>query len=1004
MRILIFTDLHLHLWRKFGLDLRTGLPRRLVEQLAVMDKVGNIILEKKVDMAAFVGDLLHKVGEVPVEVTNFAHDKIKKWGIPVYFVPGNHDIVNREDPKWYESSVHFFQQNYWFQTPGPAILVKNSVKILGIGFGDYAKYEKDGEEIKGYDLVFIHDTPAGAMIGGYKMDTGVDWKKLAKNNKWVFFGHVHYGQKLSYNCIVVGSLMDLDFGDLGDKGVYIYDSETDKVEFVPVESPRFITVDTADMIKDEKNYYRVLNSEKRIDLPNAVSVVVPKFYDERIKATDLYGIAKEWADLQGAPEGHLAYIKGKLENFDEVRVAVTKGFIKSVEIENFGSVGKAHYRLQRGGGFTLVAGESDVFGSNGAGKTTVTGDAILWCLFGETTKGLTGDDVIRRGQDDAVVTVFIQDSDRAYFITRSRKKGLLVNAISADGKFDFGDMVKGLRHSDRQRVLEQQVLGFDRVLFMASCYFSQEDIITITGLGDTDRNNFITDLLGFSKYDRLYSICDDDMKKLNSFIDLDNNNIQQLNNKIENEKSKISVHEGRVEYCKKEISNTKVKMRNLNDLINGKEFEISAIKSVSVDEEVASTKEQLKKIEESIADAEKQKDLIWKDKEKAEEQYYTANSLKSKVVSEIKGIQRMIDEEEKKANKVMNSETGATCEYCGGIVDPANIGKYVADCRLKIVGYQSELAKLEESRVAHVTEEDRATGEVGSAKSKLKIVEESISSWKKMKTAWSDKAEMLSKKAKESEFKKSELLGDIKSYQRSIKDCEDTLLRLGDDAQDVSQAIEECKGRVRQYELECEKILLSVKEKGVKIEAATFWKNAFSPKGIRSLLIDRFCNQFNRIANTYLSEISSGKMSIEMSPISTLKSGEERNKLGMDISLDGYTVSYKSLSGGEKRRVDVSLCLALNEWVSQKYSIENGLLGVIIFDEIFSFLDKLAEEAIGSLLYREGFKKSVLVISHTADLASYCGYTMQVVRKNGISEIQSYEKDMTQTGENNGNN
>jgi len=174
------------------------------------------------------------------------------------------------------------------------------------------------------------------------------------------------------------------------------------------------------------------------------------------------------------------------------------------------------------------------------------------------------------------------------------------------------------------------------------------------------------------------------------------------------------------------------------------------------------------------------------------------------------------------------------------------------------------------------------------------------------------------------------------------------------------------------------------------IDICEFWKVAFSAKGIRAVLLDRFCNEFNSSVNIYLSQVSNGSMGITLTPTKTMKSGEERNKIGMVIGLESREVDYRSLSGGEKRRVDASLCFGLNNWIGKKYGIEYGLLGVIVCDEVFAFLDKAGEESIAQLLSEEGQNKAVFVIDHALTLDAYADRVWRVVKRKGISELEIY--------------
>jgi len=168
-----------------------------------------------------------------------------------------------------------------------------------------------------------------------------------------------------------------------------------------------------------------------------------------------------------------------------------------------------------------------------------------------------------------------------------------------------------------------------------------------------------------------------------------------------------------------------------------------------------------------------------------------------------------------------------------------------------------------------------------------------------------------------------------------------------------------------------------------------FWKVAFSSKGIRAVLLDRFCNDFNSVVNDYLAMASNGSMSIAVSPVSVTKGGEERNKIGMQIMMADREAQYKTLSGGEKRRVDVSLCLALNKFIANKNGLASGLLGIIILDEMFSYIDRVGEEAMAGILWAEAENKAVIVISHTPELSSYAKDIWRVVKKDGVSMLET---------------
>jgi DNA repair exonuclease SbcCD ATPase subunit len=203
------------------------------------------------------------------------------------------------------------------------------------------------------------------------------------------------------------------------------------------------------------------------------------------------------------------------------------------------------------------------------------------------------------------------------------------------------------------------------------------------------------------------------------------------------------------------------------------------------------------------------------------------------------------------------------------------------------------------------------------------------------------------------------------------------------------------KENITQVESSIKLVELEIVDRKVKItnilldmSIIDFWREALSYKGVKSLLLDSFCNDFNNILKTYISDVSNGLIYAEFSPMSQTKSGESRNKLDLKIGLGGIDRTYSSLSGGEKRRVDISVCLAFSKWIQNHYNLSTSLLGIQIFDELFDGLDNSAEDCIAPVLQKEAENKAVFVISHSPGFSSYADRVITVEKRNNISSIR----------------
>lgn len=105
--------------------------------------------------------------------------------------------------------------------------------------------------------------------------------------------------------------------------------------------------------------------------------------------------------------------------------------IERVELINFRSYkGRHAFDLPTEAGLWFLTGKnttSPELGSNGSGKSTLL-DAIFWCLYGRTTRGLKAGDVISWGEKFCAVSVILTVGDEKLEVCRAQNpNSLLVN-------------------------------------------------------------------------------------------------------------------------------------------------------------------------------------------------------------------------------------------------------------------------------------------------------------------------------------------------------------------------------------------------------------------------------------------------------------------------------------------------------------------------------------------------------------------------------------------------
>lgn len=973
MRILIFSDIHLHNWLQFGGSRDREMSKRLQQQEDVLNQITDICQKEKVGLMLFGGDWFHLVGAHPTEVLHVTNRFFEKNTIPFIPVIGNHDLIATKNPEWFHIATTLLEGRDPAEIP---------FKLRLVHYHDDVR----ADEIEGYDIVLLHKQPKVTNEFGYQFD-GVEWDVLAKRNRLVFFGHYHSRIELTPNCIVVGSPMHLTFGDKGDRGVYIVDTETWKPEFRKLRYPAFLTVDTPDQVKDDGNYYRVLHGGGMKPRENVVVVKEPPVFQERIKSDNFSEILQEWLRINNKDSSFLEVISDIVSDKNQLAKDIFKGRIVEVSIKDFMSVKDVQFKVENGFNFVAgTGGAGENAGSNGAGKTTIFGESIFWCLFGETTKGLSGNDVVRRGCKDCEVTVtLVSDGAERYEVSRSRKEGLIVCKVSAQGRVQ--ELTEGLRQQDRQAFLENNILGFGKNVYRAACYFSQEDLLMLTGLTDSERTDMITNLLGFEVYDDLYERAQTKQKNLGTARKEIEDQMQKIQGNLNVINARMEENTRHRQDFERMITSGRIKVKEYEaeiERLNTEKGRILAEKPL-----VKDISEQIKHEETVLEHVDAEINNL--DKVLSNGKYDTEIQRLQKDIGRLGGERDaallQIQKLEQQIRNLRALVPNERCDKCGSLITKENIDLFIAEKTAEIRQLDDTVNRTEvtirelsdniaeiQKVVNNLREESRQFAlKKQKVSQRLKELHQQQLLQEQERSAFERRLQSIDSVIESTKNRIQIHLEQVRDYGIKIKELDASDRKLLQEKEVIEAQLQEGTWRLEKIDRD--------------VEILEFWKVAFSAKGIRSVLLDRFCNNFNQIVGSYLATASAGRMSLIVSPIAMTKGGEERNKIGMLVQLDGEAVRYESLSGGEKRRVDVSLCLAMNKWVSDRYGIPHGILGYMCLDEMFSFIDRVGEESIATLLFDEGTNKCIMVISHTPELASYASKVFTVRKSDGISEL-----------------
>lgn len=149
-------------------------------------------------------------------------------------------------------------------------------------------------------------------------------------------------------------------------------------------------------------------------------------------------------------------------------------------------------------------------------------------------------------------------------------------------------------------------------------------------------------------------------------------------------------------------------------------------------------------------------------------------------------------------------------------------------------------------------------------------------------------------------------------------------------------------------------------------------KEAF--KEIKTYIFVNTLNELNYRTNQYLSKL------FEVS--ATIKFSTEDQKIETSICLDGETTSLGLLSGGQNRRYDLAVNLAISDIVNNR---KMSKLNFLMLDEYFKDLSEVTMEKCLNLLKVR--KSPVILIEHNSLFKSIVDKTFLVKLKNKTSTV-----------------
>jgi DNA repair exonuclease SbcCD ATPase subunit len=612
--------------------------------------------------------------------------------------------------------------------------------------------------------------------------------------------------------------------------------------------------------------------------------------------------------------------------------------LKQIEIENFLSIKSAVLPLA-GQGVVLVEGvnkDSASANSNGSGKSALF-EALLFSLFGKTHRGLVGNDVInRKAGKNCSVRLQLEIDGKQCEIARYRKHSKFGDSLQLEVDRKKRTMMTSL---NTQAEIENLV-GFKCSSFVSSVYFGQT-LAHFSSLTDADQKHILDDLLGFSMFPAYQKTAREGLSKRTL------RQSQIASEVLSTEEGIKGIGQRLVDFerAKTEQQETlEAEIKNIEQQITYKEGKIQ------------DTNQEVLKLNQRIAGEAKKA--------------FEANQLQEQL-NKLKYVNQVQTEELKRKEKQLEEYRARMAER-GFSICPVIKKECPRD--------------KEKSESDRKVSEDLQTSGIKDCKTKIQENTRQMNTIKEQIVKLSVSSDNLP----HLEDALSTLHNELSALSSSVLSLKGLLTekkRKQQEASDLDALIDKEIQRLRMAKNKLEKLGTEALVVEAEVERFSFWEKGFSNSGLKSYLLDEFLPILNEQANVFASSLFYDEFKIEFSPQSLLKSGELRERLDIRLYDTEGETTYEASSGGERRRVDVCILLALSELAAGLGRVPN----IVVLDEVFDQLDAVGIERVVALLQSDLLKErdSIFVITHNPSLSEFFDRRIRVVKENGFSLLEN---------------
>lgn len=571
-------------------------------------------------------------------------------------------------------------------------------------------------------------------------------------------------------------------------------------------------------------------------------------------------------------------------------------------------------------------------GANAVGKTSLI-DAIEWCIYGKTSRGLRAGDVVSWGKKSCSVTLTLVVGDQEVEITRTQSPNSIAINDKASSQEDVTKLIR----------LNQEAFACSVILPQFGVSFFD--------LTATQKLAMFSEVMELD-----YWMNKSDLAKEKAGV------TYAGIIRIEQEISKL---EGRIENTRADLKELKAKDVEYHAVVKREKARLISERDGSlnrVNEYEGKAKKFTKaasKVDKALSDVDDAIQEVGAD-------FTTMGDHIQTLVAQIRANNRRVDEYNVEMRE-LSSMVGETCSACKQLVGEGHVDSH-----------QSKIAKKLANLIKDTTALDAERNDLAK---KYEALRADINDLGKLK--------------RELEAERNEALDKARSINRLVENNKDEVARydieldkLAVQKNPYEDMITTRRKSLKQYKQDMITLETDLAEQKAKHEAISYWVGGF--KRVRLFVIEEALTALEVEVNNLLVSLGMVDWKITLDVERENKSGGITKGFSVFIHSPKHSepVKWENFSGGETQRLRLAGNLGLANLIMEQAGFENY---IEIVDEPSEHMSPEGIEDMIETLHERAHStdKQIWLVDHsTMDFGAFSGVLMSVMDKKGRARLE----------------